>query len=565
MTSEPSSDFSKALRYLDYWNRDPEEWSVSDWDVYFINHTPGATKLLAHQSLGIELELLLDQLPATSYSYQKAFDMRAALKDIKKDSANIELWKEYSTKLGKLAIENRCEMLTIGIRASTRAAATEFPSEKTLKRKFVEPHTPEHQIRTVTFDEIPLRRNTISPKDTESSYTPSFDSPVSEDFIKVKARKKSYYVNYFVGPGEIEWNLEEDSIRWIVNQVDISVICMEYRDSVIQKCYSMEILNADEELALNHIFLLQEENQQGLREHFDDELWQNIFSEIYAQYPYVAVPEGVFNLCGSVLKIGCQQQEFRQRRTEIKKFLKNYKTDGELEEIMHNILSSFADSYQSLFSKNNKIEDTHSHNYVDPIIKSFFPEGKKTVTDWANRTSESSAQMKKRFDPILSGSKPDLTIRTTNPKKYAELMFAEIKPPNARVDLINQDLVTLGKTMRASKDKLLKEGVDLIVSGLHVIGYIGRCYVMDLPYDGIYRMALIGEFIFPESPTTWGTLMNVFQVMATVQDLVNKEATKYQSFTRSRTTQTISTNSQKLKIKDMMFFHSPMKVPVPSD
>ena len=107
-----------------------------------------------------------------------------------------------------------------------------------MKRKFVEPHTPEHQvvsisflmyiaynkkclltfqlhlqIRTVTFNENPLRRNTSSTTDTESSYTPSFDSPVSENSIKVKARKKSYYVDYFVSPGEIEWKLEEDSIR----------------------------------------------------------------------------------------------------------------------------------------------------------------------------------------------------------------------------------------------------------------------------------------------------------------------------------------------------------------
>lgn len=246
-------------------------------------------------------------------------------------------------------------MLTVGIRASTRAVAAEFPSEKTLKRKFVEPQTPERQIRAITFDESPLRRNTSSPTDTESSYTPSFDSPVSEDSIKVKSRKKSYYVDYFVGPGEIEWDLEEDSIRWIVSQVDISVICMEYRDSIIQKCNSMEILSVDEELALNHIFLLQEENQQGFREHFDDELWHNTFSEIYAQYPYVAVPECVFNLCGSVLKIACQQQDSRQRRTEIKNFLKNYKTEGELEEIMHNILSSFADSYQSLLTTKLRI------------------------------------------------------------------------------------------------------------------------------------------------------------------------------------------------------------------
>ena len=68
------------------------------------------------------------------------------------------------------------------------------------------------QIRTATFDESLLRRNTSSPTDTDSSYTPTFDSPVSEDF-KVKAKKKSYYVEYLVGPGEIEWELGEDSIR----------------------------------------------------------------------------------------------------------------------------------------------------------------------------------------------------------------------------------------------------------------------------------------------------------------------------------------------------------------
>ncbi|CAG8776274.1 24401_t:CDS:2, partial [Cetraspora pellucida] len=48
--------------------------------------------------------------------------------------------------------------------------------------------------------------------------------------------------------------------------------------------------------------------------------------------------------------------------------------------------------------------------------------------------------------------------------------------------------------------------------------YIGRCYVIDLLYDGIYRLILIGEFRFPEDPTTWGTLMNCFQVMVTIQE-----------------------------------------------
>ncbi|CAG8837866.1 27258_t:CDS:2 [Gigaspora margarita] len=60
---------------------------------------------------------------------------------------------------------------------------------------------------------------------------------------------------------------------------------------------------------------------------------------------------------------------------------------------------------------------------------------------------------------------------TTNPRKSIELIFAEVKPPNARSNLVNEDLVALGKIMRASLDKLLNNGVDIVIviCGLHVI------------------------------------------------------------------------------------------------
>ncbi|CAG8836929.1 20447_t:CDS:2, partial [Cetraspora pellucida] len=126
--------------------------------------------------------------------------------------------------------------------------------------------------------------------------------------------------------------------------------------------------------ALSHVFLFQEENLQGLREFFDDELWQCIFLEIRTQYSYIDIPECVFDLCGTVVKIASRQQDPRQRRTEIKSYLRSYKTNGEFEEIMHDILYRLSDSYQNSFVKNNKIEDTHSHNYLDSVIKPFFPE-----------------------------------------------------------------------------------------------------------------------------------------------------------------------------------------------
>ncbi|RIB02831.1 hypothetical protein C2G38_2149812 [Gigaspora rosea] len=69
-------------------------------------------------------------------------------------------------------------------------------------------------------------------------------------------------------------------------------------------------------------------------------------------------------------------------------------------------------------------------------------------------------------------------------------------------------------------------------------GFLGRCYIIDLHYEGVYRMILIGEFKFPEDPTTWGSLMSCFQILATVQeDLVNKGAIKYQYATRKGSNQ----------------------------
>ncbi|RHZ56134.1 hypothetical protein Glove_406g14 [Diversispora epigaea] len=418
-------------------------------------------------------------------------------------------------------------------------------SETSCEPKSYRIRSSKSNISTALAESEAMSRSTTS----DQTYNPPSDS---EGSIKAK---RSFYLDYFTGPGEIDWELKEDSTVWVIGEVDISKICMEYRTCVIQKCKSKKILSTDEELALNHIFLFQEENPQELHEYFDDESWQCVFSEIRTQYPYIDVPENVFDLCGTIVKIATQEQDPQKRRSEIKNFLRNHRVDGEFEEIMHNILFNLVDRYQNSFVKNNEIEDTHSHNYVDPVIKPFFPEGKKTTMDWANKTSKSSAQMMKQFDPILSGSKPDFTIRTINSKKFVELMFAEIKPPNTRADLVNEDLVTLGKTMRASLDKSLEDGVDLVICGLHVFGYFGRCYIIDLRYDGIYRMTLVGEFRFPEEPTTWGTLMGCFQVMATMRNLVNKGATKYQS-TRKGSKQEIPTNS---KFKKSMF-HFPMKV-----
>ncbi|CAG8652053.1 1666_t:CDS:2, partial [Funneliformis caledonium] len=129
---------------IDYWEREPGSWgSVSDWDIYYINNVPGVSKAQAHSSLGLELDIILKALPLKSRAYYKAEDLNKSLKNSKKDQVNQELWQQYSTKKGKLAVENRIhrfEILTTGIRAATGAVRAEFPP---LKRKLNKPHSPD--------------------------------------------------------------------------------------------------------------------------------------------------------------------------------------------------------------------------------------------------------------------------------------------------------------------------------------------------------------------------------------------------------------------------------------
>ncbi|CAG8711300.1 18245_t:CDS:2 [Racocetra fulgida] len=173
---------------------------------------------------------------------------------------------------------------------------------------------------------------------TDLSYIPHSSPPSSSSF-EMSNKGKPYMLNYFTGPGIIEWDLSESSdkasicIPWVLRDVDISSICLNYRKNVIEKCESL--------------------------------------TEKPNQY---------------------------ERNMAIKKYLNNCENSSE-DEIM-----------------------------ID------------TIMDWANKMSTSSAMQKRLFDPVLTGSKPDFTVRTINPNNSIELLIGEVKPPNAKHTFVDEDL-----------------------------------------------------------------------------------------------------------------------------
>ncbi|CAB5376323.1 unnamed protein product [Rhizophagus irregularis] len=70
---------------------------MSYWDIYY-NSIPGVSRAQTHNSLGLELDIIIKAVPPKSRAYYKAEVLKSFLKNCKKD--------EYSTRLGKLAVEN---------------------------------------------------------------------------------------------------------------------------------------------------------------------------------------------------------------------------------------------------------------------------------------------------------------------------------------------------------------------------------------------------------------------------------------------------------------------------
>ncbi|CAG8498783.1 13787_t:CDS:2 [Acaulospora morrowiae] len=188
-----------------------------------------------------------------------------------------ELDREFSERRLERSLENNGgELLTNSCNFQTLNHSLRFKKRTAeLKRKYeTEDETSETSCEPKSY-KIRSSESNISTTLVESevmsrssSSDQTYDSP--SDFEGSIKAKRSFYLDYFIGPGEIDWELKEDSTV---------------------KCKSKEILSTDEELALNHIFLFQEENPQGLYEYFDDESWKCVFSEIRTQYPYISAPE----------------------------------------------------------------------------------------------------------------------------------------------------------------------------------------------------------------------------------------------------------------------------------
>ncbi|RIB30169.1 hypothetical protein C2G38_2153344 [Gigaspora rosea] len=135
-------------------------------------------------------------------------------------------------------------------------------------------------------DDIETRNDVLGENDalsenendvSDSSYYPRLEE--SSDNIEQTEKIKFQY-EWFVGPGIKEITLNENDNKWIVSEIDVSNLLLEYCNLSVKKASEQKIENAIEILSLNCIFLLDENLSIGIAEMIGSELLKVIFENI---------------------------------------------------------------------------------------------------------------------------------------------------------------------------------------------------------------------------------------------------------------------------------------------
>ncbi|CAG8578662.1 2393_t:CDS:10 [Cetraspora pellucida] len=366
---------------------------------------------------------------------------------------------------------------------------------------------------------------------SDGSYQPSSDGldddtfvePEDEIFSETRRRRTQYIRDWFTGPGIMKSTLSADAEKWVIGTLDISNILLEYRDISVHKIFENKVNEVSEILSLNHIFLFERNVTSGLSSLIEPESLKIVFDTIKNEFDlYYLSNDDVFR-CHKMAETA--SNDFGECKLLLRKWQKN-------------------------------LDD----NQEDLILETF----ESMSTDVLG----ASVHRKRKFDPSLQGRKADFSIYIPIKGKKCYLLTSEVKSANYILSNKNKitsedcDLVKLGNGMKDIIDKCIEDGVE--DTNLIICGFQCRVYAMDLKYEAIYRMILLGKFYLPRDSSDFGVLPTSIERLMQVKNIMNCSAEickrKIQNLANNEIIRN-DRNGTPLNNKMMRTsFHTPLKV-----
>ncbi|CAO3676792.1 unnamed protein product [Rhizopus stolonifer] len=327
---------------------------------------------------------------------------------------------------------------------------------------------------------------------------------------------------YLVHDGQTyQYKLKKNSIRWLVNDYDVSQAFFNYRDAAISKAEDLQNLNDHEQLALDGIMII-------------DNDFVNTDIVNYEEVRYILNDidqvDGFKSVCMRksqeelVIRFANDLASRNIDIIEIQKYVKEHENKHPDDAPVCRVLYDATNIYYAGYSTDQSNEATLVRDTIDIFFRSFFPNNPLTKSIGADAMISDSSKRFTRLDPSLKnhGKRADFTVVFN--KSGHILLSLEAK--SNKTKHINE-LVKLCRELKDSMKAIHNDGYsDIIVSGILMKGNCCHVYCMDHVFDGLYRVVLLKRVNFPSDCYQMHQLLPIFPLFQKLQIIVHSSAVK---------------------------------------
>lgn len=279
---------------------------------------------------------------------------------------------------------------------------------------------------------------------------------------------------------------------------------MEYREKSKQGALHYQNLSHSRMLSLDFIFLFCPLNKTSCLNRLESNLSMAIFNSFDIKQHWIPMFNDVWSWCIEIDRIYSTSSTITNstkyaKRTLMKLFINssdNSTTNNDEKEQLLKMTSDILLSFINKFHHWNHhctIESSFINQHLMPFLENIFEKDSRL----RGKLGESYIMNGKSIDNGKASLMADYTVSYV---PYAgitfDLLVVEVKPIGKNSSSQPQsDLVKLGKEMKRMIDYLVDASIENIsVCGILVEGVKCFTYMMDLEYDGVYRMVQLGQF-----------------------------------------------------------------------
>ncbi|KAF9095577.1 hypothetical protein BGX27_001255, partial [Mortierella sp. AM989] len=329
---------------------------------------------------------------------------------------------------------------------------------------------------------------------SDTSYTTDQDLRLSTSRV--------YTWNYLEGSGRRDSHVDGP---WIINEIEVGRDLMDFRDCIIQN--NGGLTEPHEKLAVNFIFLIEGENQNGgLQAEIEDESWASLCKASMSRME--PLPREVVEEALQWVHFFAQDSSDVLRA----RLIASPPVDPSLWSILNLMMSNCR-----LGDRQPCNEDTYLKSRLGPFLDTYLNSIGYTTSCW----TQSQNETRDADSDLLI---PDFSTRSVAQKRELSMVLLEGKVATNKVIQIWDDRTKLGQEMKLALDSILMllPKDDVCVVGVLVREPLIEFFVMKIYAEGTYVMRRFAVCHIPADSMNMLSIISMMEALQHVKEMVTK-------------------------------------------